>query len=54
MDRIFSFIGMEDRKSIRCAGEDRRAHNIQGSSLRRPCRRSGLHQFYVARFFCFN
>lgn len=50
---LFSYIGLEDKKSIRCAGEDRKVHNLQGSSLRRPCRRRWFTPILCSKVFLF-
>ena len=50
---LFSFIGSEDKKNIRCAGEVMKAHNPQGSSLRRPCRRRWFTPILCSKVFLF-
>ncbi len=51
---LFPFIGSEEKKNIRCTGENRKVHNLQGSSLRSPCRIKWFTPIFCSKVFCFN
>ena len=51
--RLFPFIGSEEKKNIRCTGENRKVHNLQGSSLRSPLPHKIVYTNFLQQGFLF-